>query len=130
MFTQKDGFTLVEVMIVVAIIALLATIAMPNLLRARVNAHDSMAQTALKAISTAMETYISTENRYPPDVTSLVGITSPYLVTDYFTGVHAGFSYNTDLLTAELYSITAIPLNSNMGSGSFTVSTGGVLIKN
>ena len=130
MSTQNRGFTLVEVMIVVAIIALLAAIAIPNLLRARVNAHDSMAQTALKSISTAMETYASTENRYPPDISSLLGITPPYLSVDYFTGIHSGFTFNTDSLTLYTYSITAAPVNANLGSASFTVSTGGVLVQN
>jgi hypothetical protein len=89
-----------------------------------------MAQTALKSISTAMETYASTENRYPPDVSSLLGITPPYLSTDYFTGSHAGFTFNTDSLTTYTYAITAAPLSPNMGSASFTVSTGGVLVEN
>ena len=49
---QRHGFTLVEIMIVVAIISLLAAIAIPNLLRARHNANEAAAIAALRTIST------------------------------------------------------------------------------
>lgn len=130
MFTRNSGFTLVELMVTVAIVALLAAIAIPNLLRVRVNANDSMAQNALKSIGTAMETYASTENRYPPDTSSLIGITPPYLSTDYFTGIHAGFTFVADSLTDYTYSITAAPINTNQGSASFTVTSGGIVLRN
>ena len=130
MYNHKDGFTLVEIMIVVLIIALLAAIGIPNLLRARVEAHDATAQAALKSISTAFEIYASTENRYPPDTTSLLGVVPPYLAVVYFTGIHSGFTFTTTLLTSDTYSVTAEPTSTNLGSASFTVTTGGVLTEN
>ena len=127
---NNSGFTLVEIMIVVLIIALLSSIAIPNLLRVRINAHDASAQTALKAISTAMETYLSSNTTYPPDTTTLVNATPPYLQVDYFTGTHNGFTFTLDSLSSQLYSVTAAPTSSNLGSGSFTISTGSVLVTN
>ena len=62
---SEHGFTLVEIMIVVAIIALLAAIAIPNVLRGRTTANESSAIGNLRALVSSLEMYRSVNNGYP-----------------------------------------------------------------
>jgi general secretion pathway protein G len=65
MKTQKKlAFTLIELLIVVAIIAILAAIAVPNFLEAQVRAKVSRTKTDMRSISVAIESYYVDHNRY------------------------------------------------------------------
>src|SRR3990172_1134702 len=61
---NKKGFTLIELMIVVAIIGILAAIAIPTFLRFQAKAKQSEAKTNLKAIYTAQTGYYGKKNTY------------------------------------------------------------------
>jgi len=60
---QSNGFTLIELMIVVAIIGILASIAIPSFLRLQARARQSEAATNLKSLFTGMRT----QQRLPPE---------------------------------------------------------------
>ena len=62
--TRKGGFTLIELMIVVAIIGILAAIAIPNFLRFQLKAKSSEGKTNIAAIRTAEESYYSEFGNY------------------------------------------------------------------
>ena len=62
----ERGFTLIELMIVVAIIAILAGILIPNFVNARSQAQTAACESNLRAIATALELYYADNQIYPP----------------------------------------------------------------
>ncbi len=77
-FSRIRGFTLVEIMIVVAIIGLLATIAIPNFVRARLKAQQSACINNLRQIDGAKQTW-ALENKASQNATPVLSNVQPYL---------------------------------------------------
>lgn len=105
---RAGGFTLVEIMIVVAIIALIAAIAIPNLLRARHNANETAAIGNMKTLVDSLEAFRSntSPSSYPglgvvtapggpavPDLPALATLDPPYIDAVLASGTRQGYTF-------------------------------------
>ena len=105
------GFSLLELLIVVAIILIIATIAIPSLLRSRQSAQESSAVAQIRTINTAEVTYLSSNQGSYGNVGALI---TQGLLDNRFSGSVSGYNF-TVVASGSNYTVNADPTSTNSG---------------
>ena len=147
---NSSGFSLIELLIVVAIILIIAAIAIPNLLRSRIAANQASAVGSLRTINTAEVTYASTYNTGyaaqlsylgPPatgtnPIATAGGLLDSVLAGTANDSVKSGYAFNYSPAAAQLgridtYTVTASPSTpGTTGSNFYFTDMSGVIRQN
>jgi type IV pilus assembly protein PilA len=112
--TKKNGFSLLELLIVVAIILIIATIAIPSLLRSRQSANESHAVANLRTVNTAEVSYFSNNQAYG----DLPGLVAAGLLDFRYTAGSSGYNFTVQVSGSEFTAI-ALAQGVNMGRYDF-----------
>ncbi len=143
---KQKGFSLIELLIVVAIILIIAAIAIPNLLRSRIAANESSAVGSIRTMNTAEVTYASTYPDQgftcsiaylgPPSGSAAATSTTAGLIDSVLSsGVKSGYSFALASCTAAgtttinvTYASTGVPVAPGQtGQRAFCSDQSGVI---
>ncbi len=141
MRNRQKGFSLIELLIVVAIILIIAAIAIPNLLRSKMAANEASAVGSLRTINTACVTYSTTYGTgYPVALANLKpAATATAAAADLIdsvlaAGIKSGYKFTYAAEAADAagntnkYTITAVPVNpGTTGQRGFFTDQSGVI---
>lgn len=132
---SKKAFTLIEIMLVMAILTLLSTVVIPISLRARHNANEVAAIASLRTINTACTSFFATQTppTYPANLGALGSDIPPYIDAALANAASSatarrGYFYAYTLVNANQFTCTATPaISSTTGTRVFFMDETGIV---
>jgi prepilin-type N-terminal cleavage/methylation domain-containing protein len=120
-FLSVTGFTLIEIMIVVALVVALITIATPNLLRSRVVANEGAAVGNLRSINNGAQLYHINQEAYPGALSDMVAPSSdpPYIDSTLSSGRKQSYEFRYSLVDADHFTVNANPTTTGLLKGKY-----------
>lgn len=133
--TKRSGFTLVEIMIVLAIVMTLATLVVSSVLRARQNANEVAAVASCKTVATACQNFYTNNlpHTYPTGLADLIPPQSvpPYIDSVLASGTKQGYVFTYTFIDTESFTLNADPaISGKTGTRHFFVNESGVIKAN
>lgn len=124
---REQGFTLIELMIVVAIIAIIAAIAIPSLLNARKAGNEASAISSLRTLTTVNEQYRTRFQSYSDGLANLQA--AGYIDTILGAGAKSGYNFAYPApATPNVWAVTGTPVeDGDTGDRRFFVDQTGVI---
>ena len=122
---RREGFTLIELMIVVAIIAIIAAIAIPSLLAARISGNEASAVSSLRTLATVGEQYRTRFGTYAGTLADLQ--TAGYIDNVLGGGTKSGYDFTFTGGSTTWDCVASAVTQGGTGERSFFVNESGVI---
>ncbi len=130
---NQKAFSLVEIMIVIAIIAILAAMAVPGLLRARFTSNQALAKNTIRSMSAAAEMYAASNGgSYPLEMSDMTDFNPSYMQKNYCDQSVSGFTYTCPAAENHQFAYMYIATPTRIGTTGdtvYTIVTGGDMIE-